>query len=90
MVCIGACKCFITRAPGDSYPWEVQEMEESVGSPTRTQAPDCSAAWTGDLGHCPSLGLSLPICIMNDSDDMSANSTLRDPQMTLWGSAHLP
>lgn len=46
-------KCCLTSTPGDSYPWEMQEMQESAGTPTRTQVPDCSAAgqdrWSGSL-----------------------------------------
>lgn len=41
----------------------VRERETSAGTPTKIQAPDCSAACLmGDPAHCPSLGLSLPIC----------------------------
>lgn len=76
---IAACKCFKTSAPGDSYPWEVQEMEAP-----QPELRLLTALLLGQvICHCPSLGLSLPICIMSGSDSMSANSTLRDSQMSM-------
>lgn len=49
-------KCFLTSAPGDSHPWEVQEMQAPQPEPRFLTA--LLLIRTGSLGHCPSLGLS--------------------------------